>query len=350
MGKWSKRFWGATLIGASLWWLSSCMYKNHQAEETLVRSWGTKPVVYVVNQPNPEDNAKVIEETKEYCKSRPKALEIPKFQEGPGLKFKLPWPIQTISQYSTKGQLWYGYPDKIQTKDDQFVYSEVTAVFSIQNSYIYAQTTQTLSSAHNRLNNIVDGITGGVIRSGKLIDVVRSTNRPIVNLAGAVMSTGDSVDMGRRGKENEIQTQSETALDSSYTGLGFKGDGYGVQLMRVLYTKESKEQVEKSMMAERRSVAERIRAWGTRESLTTMGAAKRAEDSLISYGEMTAKEIKGRAQAHVTRRYGETYSQDPEFYKLVRSLDILGDRNNFGPETKLVLPWDDPTLRHVQGN
>ncbi len=74
----------------------------------------------------------------------------------------------------------------------------------------------------------------------------------------------------------------------------------------------------------------------------------KVRDSLVSLGYARAKKTLGGAKGFVTKTYGQILSQDPEFYKLTRSLEILANPENFGGETRPVLSADDPILQYLR--
>ena len=71
--------------------------------------------------------------------------------------------------------------------------------------------------------------------------------------------------------------------------------------------------------------------------------ADRQREVLLAKAYREAEETKGRGDAESTRIYGEAYSRDPQFYKLVRTLDsykrILDDK------TSIILSSDSELLK-----
>ena len=59
----------------------------------------------------------------------------------------------------------------------------------------------------------------------------------------------------------------------------------------------------------------------------------------------TAQELKGTADAEVTRIYADAYGKDPEFYSFTKSLEIYGDA--LGKESTLILSTDSEFLKYL---
>jgi membrane protease subunit HflC len=85
------------------------------------------------------------------------------------------------------------------------------------------------------------------------------------------------------------------------------------------------------------------RAEGEEKALSIRADADRQRDEILSVAYKQAETIKGQGDAESTRIYGQAYSKNPSFYKLLRTLEsykkVLDDK------TTAILSSDSELLR-----
>ena len=95
--------------------------------------------------------------------------------------------------------------------------------------------------------------------------------------------------------------------------------------------------------AERQGVAERYRAEGKSEAAKIRSLADTEKAQILSKAQADAERLRGEGEADAMRIANEAHSLDPNFYKLVKTLDTY--RAILNERTTIVLSADSPLLK-----
>ena len=116
-----------------------------------------------------------------------------------------------------------------------------------------------------------------------------------------------------------------------------------VRIKRLNLPEQNKQSVFARMRAERERIAMQYRAEGEQQALTIRAGADREQEEILSAAYKEAEKIRGEGDAEATRIYGQAYSKNPQFYKLLRTLDsykkVLDDK------TTIILNSDSELLK-----
>jgi membrane protease subunit HflC len=116
-----------------------------------------------------------------------------------------------------------------------------------------------------------------------------------------------------------------------------------VRIKRLNLPEQNKQSVFARMRAERGRIAMQYRAEGEEQALVIRANADREKEAILSAAYKDAETIRGEGDAQATRIYGEAYSKNPHFYKLVRTLEsykkVLDDK------TTIILNSDSALLK-----
>jgi membrane protease subunit HflC len=130
-------------------------------------------------------------------------------------------------------------------------------------------------------------------------------------------------------------------------------DNYGIQIVDVRIKRtdlppENKESVYKRMISDRQSIATKYLSEGDEESKKIMARADRQAVELKAEAEAVAKRIISEGEQEAGRIYNESYSKDPEFYTLYRTLEsYLTTLKN---EPVIMMPINSPYANILLGN
>ena len=97
-------------------------------------------------------------------------------QTEPGLKVKMPF-VDSVTRYSSKILSWDGDPQRIPTKENQFIYVDPTSRWIISDPALFYETVNTTNTAQLRLDDILDSTIRTVISENSLNEAVRNSNR-----------------------------------------------------------------------------------------------------------------------------------------------------------------------------
>jgi len=97
--------------------------------------------------------------------------------------------------------------------------------------------------------------------------------------------------------------------------------------------------------AERASIANEYRALGKEEADKMRSEADRDKSEILANAYREAQILRGQGDAEATRIYGEAYSKDPDFYRLLRTLEAY--KKILPGKTTLVLRTDSDLFRYL---
>lgn len=260
----------------------------------------------------------------------------------PGLKLKMPF-VQTVHAFEKRFLEWDGDPNQIPTKDKRFIWVNSYARWRITDPLLFFQRLHDERGAQSRLDDILDGETRNTIAKHELIDLVRSTNRPLVVAEDVAELSqpepAERVQFGRDKLTAEVlQNARRRTGDLGIEILDFR-------IKQINYVDEVRQEVYARMISERKRIAERYRSEGAGEAARIAGEKERQLRIIESEAYRAAQEIRGKADAEAADIYAAAYNRDPDFYRFLKSMGTL--EQSFDKETVLVLSTDSELLRYL---
>ena len=277
----------------------------------------------------------------------------------PGLNFKVPF-IQKASYFPKNLQEWDGEPGQIPTKDKTFIWVDTFARWKIVDPIKYFQTVNNMTIALSRLDDIIDPAVRNFITSYRLVESVRNTDRPMDTFESFDMMQTESdalsskdeqelpqqrisqykIEVGRSEINKKIIAQAQPKLEA------FGIELVDVKIKRINYVEKVRDAVYGRMVAERNQIAEKFRSEGRGEASNIIGDKEKDLQLIRSQAYKAAQEIKGKADAKATEIYAASYGVDPEFYSLIKTLDVykLALDNN----STLVLSTESDFMKYFK--
>ncbi len=275
----------------------------------------------------------------------------------PGLHFKVPL-FQKAHKFDKRFLEWDAQPTELTTQDKRFIHVDTYARWRISDPLLFFQRLQNERRAQSRLDDILEGETRNAIAKHNLVEVVRSdvgkadseaeTDAAAEETADdgedAVVSTSrlEPIQYGREKIRQEILANAQ-----SRTGdLGI--EILDVQLKRINYVKDVREQVYVRMIAERQRIAARFRSEGEGEAASISGKLERDLKKIQSEAYRTAQEIIGRADAEATEIYAGAYDQSSDsrrFYEFLKTMETLESTTD--ESTSVLLSTDGEFFRYL---
>jgi membrane protease subunit HflC len=263
-----------------------------------------------------------------------------------GLHLKMPF-LQQVNTFDKKIQIWDGDPNQIPTNDKTFVFLDVTARWRISDALKYLQSTGgSESRAQSLLDNIIDGTVRDMVNKNNLIEIIRSSDwsEETMTKRGSE-SIGSKPKMGRDKISDQILNVAAKATPQ-----------YGIELIdvmfkRVNYIESVRLKVYDRMISERKRIAAEKRSFGEGQKAEILGTVERELKEIVSGANREAVSIKGKADAEATKIYGDAYSQDPEFFSFLKTLEAYEEI--IADNTSLILSSDSDLykfLKNVHGN
>lgn len=123
---------------------------------------------------------------------------------------------------------------------------------------------------------------------------------------------------------------------------------YGIEIVdvgirRINLPEQNKQSVFERMRAERERIAKQYRAEGEEEALKIRAEADRQKTEILSEAYRQAEQIRGDGDAQAIRTYAAAHGQDPNFYKMTRTLEAY--KKFLNDKTTVILSSDSDLLR-----
>lgn len=237
----------------------------------------------------------------------------------PGLHVKSP--IQSVISFDRR-LLSIELPgEEVILSDQRRLIVDSFAVFRIQDPLHYYQAVGTSEEGiRGRLSSIVSSALRRVLGSRKLLDVL-------------------SADRER------IMTAIRNQVNGEMGSFGVAIDD--VRIRRADLPEENTQAILSRMQSERQRIAAQLRAEGVEAAARIRADADRDRTVLLANARATADQLRGEGEGEATGIYAKAFGQDPEFFRLWRTLQ--GYRDVFGSgNARLVLTPDNEYLRYLQ--
>lgn len=259
-----------------------------------------------------------------------------------GLHLKMPF-LQQVNVFDKRIQIWDGDPNQIPTNDKTFVFLDVTARWRISDALRYLQTTGgSEARAQSLLDDIIDGTVRDMVNKNNLIEIIRSSDwspDTMTQILGNE-AIGTKPNVGRDGIQDMVKEVAGRAAPQYGITL------IDVMIKRVNYIESVQAKVYDRMISERKRIAAEKRSTGEGQKAEILGTVDKELKEIISSANREAVTIKGKADAEATRIYGEAYSQDPEFFSLIKTLESY--ERIIGNNTSLIISSDSELYRYLR--
>ncbi len=228
----------------------------------------------------------------------------------PGLKFKLPPPLQNVAYYD-KRILTIDTPDS-----DRFITSE-------------------------KKNLVVDSFIKWRISDPKLYYVsVQGREADAVYRIQQSLKDALNNEIGKRTVNDMVSGVRERVMQDIRTKVNEDTKKIGVEIVdvrlkRVEFSDEIKDSVFKRMESERKRVANELRSTGAADGEKIRADADRQRSVIIAEAYRDAQRIQGEGDGKASAIYAQAFGQNPEFYNFYRSLEAY--RNSFRSKSDILV-------------
>ncbi|MBP6896952.1 MAG: protease modulator HflC [Gammaproteobacteria bacterium] len=234
----------------------------------------------------------------------------------PGLKFKLPPPVQNVS-YIDKRLLTLSSMDTepMLTAEKQRVVIDWYVRWRIVDPSAYIR------------NVGLDESAGAV----QLNRVVRNAFQENINKR----TVRDLISARREDVMNDVRRE---VLSVVQGGNAWGIDIVDVRVTRIDYVEAITESVYRRMEAERKRVANELRSTGQAEGEKIRADADRQREVTVANAYRDAQKIKGEGDAQAASAYADAFGRDPQFAQFYRSLEAYKQSFNKKSDVLVVDP------------
>jgi membrane protease subunit HflC len=245
-----------------------------------------------------------------------------------GLGIKMPMPIQSIRRFDRRLLVFDPKPGEFLTSDKKNVLVDAYLGWRIEDPLRFLESVKDRSVAELFLADLAYAAIGAEIGNYPLSALV-STMPESLYVEGIQKSVTDKCCKGAR-------------------------DEYGIDILEVRIKRlnlpdQNKESVFDRMRAERERMAKKYRSEGEEEAMKIRASTDKETRALLAEAYKESQRILGDADAEAARIYADAYSKNPEFYKMVRTLESY--RKFMDDRTTVILSTDSELLNlMVEGN
>lgn len=249
-----------------------------------------------------------------------------------GLKWRSPF-VDTVIKYPKKLMSWDGEPQRIPTKENQFIYIDTTARWRISDPVKFYESIGSIDMAYAKLSDVVDSAVRTVISSNYLREAVRSSDEILNAPQIETFQTGESdnnntlqqlaitptqyekIEKGRRQLADEMRVLVSTIVPT------FGIEVVDILLRQIKYSDELTESVYQRMIKERNQIAQAFRAYGEGKKAEWLGKLENEKRQLLSSAYAKGEIIKGKADAEASKIYADSFSKDPSFFEFWKAIE-----------------------------
>ncbi len=232
------------------------------------------------------------------------------------------WPYQSATYFDRRLRVYNPRPSEFLTRDKKNLVIESYVLWQIDDPEAFVQTVGDEVAAEMRLHDIT--------------------------WAGLAAALGNH-DLDAIVSPDPEKLQAQQMLDELTEQTGARAlEQYGirvadVRIKRLNLPEQNKQSVYARMRAERERIARQYRAEGEEQALRIRADADRQREETLSLAYKQAEQTKGEGDAEAARVYGRAYSRNPQFYKLVRTLEAY--KKALDDQTTVILSSDSELLR-----
>lgn len=251
--------------------------------------------------------------------------EVVRIEDTPGLSYKIPF-IQSVTTLP-KYQMTYDVSEaEINTKDKKRVLIDNYAVWRIEDPKKMISNARTLVNAETRMEEFIYSVVRtelGKLNYDEIINDEKSS----------------------RGSLNDRITEQVNGL--------LANDHYGivvtdVRIKRTDLPEENEQSVYTRMISERESTAQEYLSKGDADKNRIEAETDRDVKGILAKAKSEAEKVRAEGEAEAAKIYNQSFSKDPEFFSLYRTLESY--KKTINGETVIVLPSNSPYARLLMGN
>ncbi|HOE75348.1 MAG TPA: protease modulator HflC [Rectinema sp.] len=258
--------------------------------------------------------------------------KIVAFHTSAGLKWRSPF-VDTVMKYPKKLMSWDGEPQRIPTKENQFIYVDTTARWRIVDPIKFYESVNTLDGAFSKLSDVIDSAVRTVISSNYLREAVRSSDEILSESQVESFQTGDIENNTTLQQLAITQTQYEkiekgrlVLAEEMKTLVSEIVPSFGIEVVDILprqikYSDELSESVYQRMIKERNQIAQAFRAYGEGKKAEWLGKLENEKRTILSSAYAKGESIKGKADAEASKIYADSFGRDPSFFEFWKAIE-----------------------------
>jgi modulator of FtsH protease HflC len=228
----------------------------------------------------------------------------------PGLKFKLPPPLQNVTFLDRR----------VQTLDSP----ETRPIFTAEKKSL-----------------VIDWLVKWRVTDARqFIRNNGSDLRNLENRLSPVVQAAFNEEVTKRTVQQMLATDRERVMQGVRERLADESKSFGIEVVdvrikRVDFSANITDSVYRRMESERKRVANELRSTGAAESEKIRADADRQREVIVAEAYRDAQKVKGEGDARASTLYAESFGRDPQFAQFYRSLEAY--RSSFRNKSDVMV-------------
>lgn len=250
--------------------------------------------------------------------------EVVRIVDEPGLNYKIPF-VQSVTTLPKYQMTYDVLQAEINTKDKKRILIDNYAIWKIEDPKKMISNARTVEGAESKMEEFIYSVVRSELGKLDYDEIIND-------------------EKSSRGSLNDQVTQRVNEL------LTF--DNYGVtvtdvRMKRTDLPEENELSVFTRMISERQSKAQEYLSMGDAQKNIIIAQTDREVKEVLAKASADAETIRGEGEGEAAKVYNQTFSKDPEFYSMFRTLESY--KKTINGETVIVLPSDSPYARLLMG-
>lgn len=250
--------------------------------------------------------------------------EVVAIKDDPGLHMKIPF-VQSVTTLPKYQMIYEVSEAEINTRDKKRIIIDNYAVWHVVDPRDLIANAGTIVNAESRMEEFVYSVIRTELGQLNYEEIINDENTSRGSLGENVTA-----------KVNEL----------------LEKDEYGIRVMDVRMKRtdlpeENEQSVYTRMISERDSTAQDYLSQGDAKKREIEAQADREAQEVIATARKEAALIQAEGESEAAKIYNDSFSKDPDFYQLYRSLQSYS--KTIGEDTVIILPSDSPYASVLSG-
>lgn len=250
--------------------------------------------------------------------------EIKRVIMEPGINMKIPF-IQSVTSLP-KNQMTYNVSEaEINTKDKKRIIIDNYAVWKITNPEKMISNARNIVNAESRMEEFIYSVVRAELGQLNYSEIVNDE------------------DSSRGSLNDRVTERVNEFLDHGNYGI----EVVDVRMKRIDLPEENEQSIYTRMISERQSTAQAYLSEGDADKRRIEAETDREVQEMLATTKKEAAIIHSEGEAEAAKIYNDTFSKDPEFYNLYRTLQSYS--KTIGDDTMIIMPADSPYAKVLTG-
>ena len=246
--------------------------------------------------------------------------EVRNVRTGPGLYMKAPFfdQVQRIDKRTLRADI---PAREVPDQDKERLIIDTVIRYRITDPLQFRKTLRNEATAHERLQSITYSAMRDTVGQHDRTDIIGA--HPILDDEGKPVNDEEGLPVYHSlvSTRDEISDQIKGRISEAVNSQGYGIEIISADIKRADFPPQVRSSIIDRLWAERQRVAARHRADGEEEYRKRTAGVQAQADILIAEAERDARQTRGRGDAEAIRIVQEALTQDPGFYRFLRTLE-----------------------------